>query len=50
MLLQAFYERDELAAVEIYGKRDGTAEPKRVRFYLDGTMPFRTTVAPVEPS
>ncbi|MGW7243845.1 hypothetical protein [Streptomyces sp. NPDC054804] len=50
MLLQAFYEHGELTAVEIYGARSGTAEARRVRFYLGGTMPFRTTVTLVEPS
>ncbi|MFG2961420.1 hypothetical protein ACGF5O_47855 [Streptomyces sp. NPDC048291] len=49
-LLQAFYEADELTAVEIYGTRSSTGETRRVRFQLDETMPFRTTVTPVEPS
>ncbi|GGN44721.1 hypothetical protein [Streptomyces fuscichromogenes] len=50
MLLEAFYEHEELTAVEIYGKRSSTGETRRVRFYLGNAMPFRTTVTPVDPS
>ncbi|MEU2284213.1 hypothetical protein ABZ614_20090 [Streptomyces sp. NPDC013178] len=47
-VLQATYEDDELANVEIYGKRKSTGETKRVMFSLARNMFFRTKVTPVE--
>lgn len=48
MVLQVTYEEGELAAVEIYGKRESTGKTQRVTFSLTRNMFFRTTVRPVE--
>lgn len=48
MVLQVTYVEGELAAVEIYGRRESSGKTQRVTFSLARNMFFRTTVRPVE--
>jgi hypothetical protein len=46
-VLQVVYEADELVGVEIYGRREGSGESKRVTFSLAPNAFFRTKVTRV---